>query len=202
MQVNVVRISWRMRYILFLGLLTLAFVLPQLVSAHGGGTPRLIDVEAGPYRLFAWTQPEPIRADEVHVSIGVVLNDASATESTGDLLTKPVTDATITVHFTALDGESDPLIVDAILGGVGTVYYEADTILPTAGSWRFTIEVSGSAGEGRAEFVEEVLPARTVNMTLLASGGVLFVLLIVLVGLWNRRQDQPTAPQESLVNGR
>jgi hypothetical protein len=179
----------------------LFMLMPRLAAAHGGGTPRLTDVVAGPYRLFAWTQPEPLRAGDVHVTIGVTLAGEADAAPAADLLTQPVTDATVTMRFVAVDGQSETIERAAVLGGVGAVYYEADASLPTAGPWRFMIEVRGPAGEGRAEFTEEVLAARTVNGTLLAAGGVLFVLLIALIGLWNRRQ-QPTPRQESLVDGR
>ncbi len=175
-----------------LALCTLFIFLPRLASAHGGGTPRLTDAPAGPYRIFVWTQPEPLRAGEVHVTIGVTLADQPTADAATTAVTQPVTDATVTLRFVAVDGSTEALVRKATLGGVGAVYYEADASLLTAGAWRFMIEVSGPAGDGAAEFTEELLSARTVNWRLIAGGGVLFVLLIALLGVWNRRQERTT----------
>lgn len=178
--------------LLSLSICMLVVLMPAFVFAHGGGTPRLTDVAAGPYRLFAWTQPEPLRAGEVHVTIGVTLAKQPTADEATALMTQPVTDAAVTVQFVAVDGSTATLVRNASLGGIGAVYYEADASLPTAGPWRFIIEVRGPAGEGTAEFAEELLATRTVNWALIAGGGVLFVLLIALAALWNRRQSTTT----------
>ena len=47
--------------------------------AHGGGTSQLSNAEAGPYRVFAWTTPEPWRAGEVHVTVAVTLPPPAGT---------------------------------------------------------------------------------------------------------------------------
>ncbi len=167
--------------------------MPRWASAHGGGTPRLTDVAVGPYRLFVWTQPEPLRAGEVHVTIGLTRADQSGTASATASGTQPVTDATVVVRFVAVDGATEALERSATLGGVGAVYYETDASLPTAGAWRFIIEVRGAAGVGAAEFTEELLLPRTVNWSLIAGGALLFVLLVALIGLWNRRQGATVA---------
>lgn len=173
----------------FVSICLLLFLWPQVSFAHGGGTPRLTDEPAGPYRIYAWTQPEPLRAGEIHITIGLTLAEHQAAATTDGELVQPVTDATVTLRFLSLENENIALDRTATLGGVGAVYYEADASLPTAGKWRFIIDVQGEAGAGSAEFTEELLPIRTVNWTLIGAGSGLFVLLIVLIGLWNRRRD-------------
>ncbi|MCB0109510.1 MAG: hypothetical protein KDE53_26490 [Caldilineaceae bacterium] len=172
--------------------LTLALVFSLFSLAHGGGTPRLTDAPAGPYRLYAWTQPEPLRAGEIHVTIGVTAASGDGALTGGGDLVQPITDATVTVHFISLAGTTAPIVNVATLGGVGAVYYEADANLPTAEAWRFLVEVQGPDGGGTVEFIQELLPARTVNWLLLGAGGALFVALIVLAGLRNRRQQPET----------
>ncbi len=183
----------------FLYLLTSLVALllwSPIALAHGGGTPRLTDVPAGPYRLYAWTQPEPLRAGEVHVTIGVTLADSQAATTAGGDLVQPVTDATVTLRFIPPSNhESAAIERVATVGGVGAVYYEADASLLTAGTWQFIIDVQGDAGAGQAEFTEVLLPMRSVNWTLLGAGGGAFVLLIVLIALWNRRQPAAVAKE-------
>lgn len=178
----------QLRFVYPLAMFTMAFLCwPAIGLAHGGGTPRLTDEVAGPYRIYAWTQPEPLRVGEIHVTIGVTPAEDQAGVTTNGDLVQPVTDATVTLHFLSVTDETS-LTKVATVGGVGAVYYEADASLQTTGAWRFMIEVEGDAGRGQAEFIEELLPAHTVNWTLLISGAGLFVLLIAFIGVWNRRR--------------
>lgn len=162
------------------------------VSAHGGGTPRLTNVPAGPYRLFVWSQPEPLRVGEVHLTIGLTTDAESAAEQ-NDVLVAPVTDATVTMRMVAVDRPDEVIETTAGVGGLGAVYYETDASLPTPGEWRFIIDIQGDAGAGMVEFREVLLPARTVNVPLLVGGALMLLLLIGLVGVWNRRQGEGDA---------
>ncbi len=45
--------------------------LYALPTAHGGGTPRLVNLVVEPYRLWLWTEPEPLRVGEAHFTIAV-----------------------------------------------------------------------------------------------------------------------------------
>lgn len=160
------------------------------VYAHGGGVPRLTDVVAGPYRVFAWTQPEPLRVGDIHLSIAVVKG-----ERTNASLDEPVTDATVTVDLVPVMGEQSPIQIVAVLQPqLGNYYYEADATLPTEGEWRFTIKVRGALGEADAAFVGQVASARQINWTLVVGGGVLLCGLLVLMGLWNRMQGKAGTP--------
>lgn len=44
---------------------------PTVVMAHGNGAPRLVNVVAGPYRLWVWSLPDPMRMGEAHLSVAV-----------------------------------------------------------------------------------------------------------------------------------
>lgn len=168
------------------GSFTVAALLTAPLYAHGGGAPRLTDEVAGPYRIFAWTQPDPLRIGEMHLSIGVV---AAAKNAVG--LDEAVTDATVTVHLAPTTGAIAPVQVVAVLQEqLGSYYYEADATLPNPGEWRFTIEVRGAAGNGNAAFVSEVLAAQQINWYLIIVAGLLLMALLGLIGLWNRMQAQ------------
>lgn len=182
-----------------LALLTLLSLWPagaKPLSAHGGGTPRLTSAPAGPYRVYAWSQPEPWRAGEAHLSIAVTLPAEAGAQADGAQVETPVTDVDIQVTFTPQAGTAAPIVVQAQPQNLlGNYYFEADTDLPNGGDWQIAIAVQGEAGSGSTEFAIEALPARRLNWGLvLAAGGVLAVLL-ALIGIWSRKQQPAPATQ-------
>ena len=153
------------------------FLLPSkpLLFAHGGGTSQLANAEAGPYRVFAWTTPEPWRAGEVHVTISVTLPPPAGTviddNQLSNMLDEPVSDAVVTVSLIPVDGTSAPIGISAVRQDLlGGAYFEADTELPGAGNWQVFIDVGGPLGEGRVDFMVTVLPAQRVNWLWLGLG--------------------------------
>lgn len=163
---------------------------PVNAYAHTGGTLRLSDATAGPYQLYAWTQPEPLRVGQSHISV-LVLNPGP----TEDVAGEPITNATVRVRFETLTQPGEVITVAAVATEfLGNTYYEADLELPTTGEWRVTIAVQGALGEGSAAFVGEVMAARTLNWSLIASAGIGLLLLIGLMGIWSRMQSKPHQP--------
>ncbi|MCS6828355.1 MAG: hypothetical protein NZ553_17195 [Caldilinea sp.] len=123
-------------------------------AAHGGGTPQIVDVPAGPYRLFAWTTPDPWRAGEVaHITVAVTRVDAA-----GQVF--PVADAQVTIR---LASEMQPEQIVALsaqpVSAVATGFYELDYKLPSDGLWRIEVEARGAEGVGVVAFAMEVEPA-------------------------------------------
>lgn len=169
-----------------------------VILAHGGGAPQVIDAEAGPYRVFVWTEPEPWRAGDVHITVAITLPPPEGTEIDETVLTnqldKPVTDATVRVHFFPPDS-SDPFELPAPpQSQLGGIYYETDTNLLMAGDWEVGVIVEGPLGAGGTSFAMQALPARRMNWLWL-GGGVLGVLaLVALLGL---RGGKPKASQPS-----
>jgi hypothetical protein len=164
--------------------------------AHGGGTPRLTSAPTGPYRVYAWSQPEPWRAGEVHLSIAVTLPAEESAQADGAQVETPVTNVDIQVTFTPPAGAAAPIVVQAQPQDLlGNYYFEADPELPVDGLWQIAIAVVGAAGSGTTEFTIEALPARSLNWPLvLAAGGVL-VLIVALIGIWSRQQQPASAAQ-------
>lgn len=184
------------RTLAWMALAALWLGLASPLSAHGGGTPRLTNVPAGPYRVYAWTEPDPWRVGEVHLSIAVTQPASAADREAGAQVEVPVTDAEILVTLTPANSASAPIVVQATRQSLlGDYYFEADTDLPAAGVWQITIAVQGEAGSGATEFEIEALEARSLNWTLvLAAGGVLLV-IVALIGVWSRNQ-QPATPSQ------
>lgn len=181
--------------------LTLVLLLwPVTVVAHGGGTPRLTNAEAGPYRVYAWTEPEPWRAGEAHLSLAVTVPNEEATNEPGSQVEIPVTDAGIRVTYVPrgeIENTAAPITVDATPQTLlGDFYFEADTVLPTAGLWEIEIAIDGTQGSGSTQFQLEALPARTTNWTLVAIAGGVLLVLIALIGVWSRIQQPKPAAQQ------
>lgn len=173
----------------------LLFVFSTPIFAHGGGTPQLTDAEAGPYRIFAWTEPEPWRASEVHVSVMVTLAPPPGTEenerAAANRLDEPVNDAEVSVTFAPVDALEEAQTLPAELQALGgNISYELDTELPVAGIWQVAIAVDGEEGLGDAAFEVDVLPARTVNLWILVGGVLLLIVALGIIGtLRSRRQS-------------
>lgn len=139
-------------------------------SAHGGGTPQLVQTPSGPYQLYTWTNPDPPRAGLVHVTVALV---EPATQ-------QPVLDANVQIAATPGEG-SQPVSVQATHeNAVIKTYYEADLDLPAAGTWQFTVSHSDAAGSGSASFDLDVQPA-AFNWRPIAIGA---VLALIAIGAW------------------
>ncbi|MFN8494959.1 MAG: hypothetical protein U0350_45570 [Caldilineaceae bacterium] len=178
---------------LTLGLLTLLvlglpYSEPSTVQAHSSGPPKLANAAAGPYRIFAWTQPEPLRVGDAHISVLVTL---AATA-------QPVDNVQVKVHFVAQHEPSkDFVVLTAPQEFLSNRYYEADVQLPSTGLWRAIMNISGPEGEGSVSFDSEVLAAHSLNWWLIGGAGAALSLLLGLIGIWSRLQAkvQPTATQ-------
>lgn len=163
---------------IWLGLILLSAAQPVL--AHGGGVPQLTNAEAGPYRVSAWTQPDPIRVGDFHISVAVMYPPQSSGKAreSGDL----VLDATVAVQLEPLNREGETLLVSASRdNAVNKLYYETDPVLPDAGWWRVVVGVDGPLGAGQASFEIEALPPNPLNslqsLPGVAWGGLVLVLL-------------------------
>ncbi|MDI9546222.1 MAG: hypothetical protein QM346_01340 [Chloroflexota bacterium] len=185
-----------------LGLLILGALLPlalpaQTAQAHGGGTPRLTNQAIGPYRLYAWTEPEPLRVGDAHVTIAVT-QPAGADAQPGQIET-PVSGASVLVTFTPLDGSGPAIEAPAVTQqALGDVYYETDTVLPSEGDWRISIAVEGPDGGGQGDFAVAVEAARQLNWTLIGIGGILLLGVLGLIAARASKQTpKTTRPRRS-----
>lgn len=159
-----------------------AVIYPTMLFAHGGGEPRLTNVAVGPYRLYLWSLPEPPRVGDFHLSVVLTEPDGSAPVSDEDKpLEAAILDANVQIVLEPVDRKGDSMVLSATHDeAVFKVFYEADAQLPTAGKWQATVSVAGPKGEGNASFALDVLPARTVNWTLIVGIG---IGILTLIGL-------------------
>lgn len=186
------RLLWSVRQnglgrCVFVVFILLLVTFPSIAQAHSSGPPRLADAVAGPYRIFVWTQPEPLRVGDVHISILVT---QGGTDSQGS--SQPVHNANVELQFELINAPSQRITVAASPQEfLSNIYYEADVQLRSSGQWRATINVAGIAGKGNVAFESTVLPARTLNWWLIGGTSVLLIVLLSLIGIWSRVQALP-----------
>ena len=171
--------------------MALSLLTPALASAHGGGTPQLTRVPAGPYLLYVWTSPEPWRVGQAHTTVAV-----TALGAAGET---PVTGAQVIVIYDPTDGADRTdrsITAQAVEGkGANAGFYEADAELPSAGPWRVTVQVTGPAGSGQAGFDYAVQPAQSINPLLVGGSVVLVLVALGFGGMWLRKVQSRTRPQ-------
>lgn len=167
-------------------------------AAHGGGTPQVVDAPAGPYRLFAWTTPDPWRAGEVaHITVAVTRVDAA-----GQVF--PVADAQVMIRLTSETQPEQTLTLPAQpVSAVATGFYELDHKFPGDGLWRIEVEARGAEGVGVVAFTMAVEPAASAPWLLWA--GATLAAVVIAFGFWQaarrratqvvaRRTAQPSLP--------
>lgn len=178
-------------------LLSSVLVNSRPVAAHGGGTPQLVNSEAGPYRLYVWTQPEPLNAGDVHVTIAVTVPDPAASGQTNSAALNQadlaVTDAEVAVNFVLTQPPQNVVAHADLIDRTGVPYYEADVVLPISGTWQTRVSVNGQEGAGEIAFELNVLPPREINWPLVGGGALLVILLLGLAIGWSRVQSDQAA---------
>lgn len=163
-------------------------LLPTTVLAHGGGTPRVTAVPAGPYLVYVWSSPDPSAVGENHFTIGVTLPGENGAET-------PVTDAEVFITFQYVAPVGDAMKLTAEPGAGGGVYYEVDALLENAGNWQANIEINGKEGAGFLAFPLNVTPANNGQQWLVwvvAGVAVMAAVGAVLLLRGNRKHSQAT----------
>lgn len=147
---------------------------PASASAHGMGTPQLLNVPAGPYLLSAWTDPNPLRADETHVVVAVIAPDTQQMVVSGVEVSITMTSA------------ADPDVVHRQTAGrdyVNQLLHSAEfNDHVTEGTWRVGISATGERGvSDEITFDVEIDPARGFRWLWIGGGGAAAVVMAWLV---------------------
>jgi hypothetical protein len=169
----------RLLFILGLGIIT-GFAT-NVAWAHGGGVPQLVNADAGPYWVSVWTQPDPLRVGQAHITVAV--SEPSETGEARREAGAPVLNAQVQVQFIPLDHDLEPLTVSATHEeAANKLLYEADLTLPETGRWQAFITVDGPASVGSVDFEAQVFPPQRSNWTWIGGLGGAALLAVWVVG--------------------
>ena len=169
-----------MRAAMITVLVDLLLTMPSPAYGEGPGTGgrqiRLDDEPAGPYLLRVVSSPTPPRVENLYLEVRV-------TEASSG---REVTDATVWTSASFVDGEAEPLRVEAVhaIAPIPTEY-GSHLPVPRAGTWEITIEVEGPPGEGKTSLMIQILEQSSINAYVsvglpvagLAILGLIFLLL-------------------------
>lgn len=186
----------RFAVLLSLGLLILSV---GRVLGHGIGTPQQLNVPSGPYLLSIWTDPEPLRVNNTHVTVAVMNSETREPILTGVQVTvqlQPQPSVDPSTGRTAMASPDDT---------VNKLFYAAIfDDLPAPGLWQATVLVSGPAGPGEEVLFEvEVLPPQPFNWLWPGLIGLSVVAVGWLMRSWRKKPPQKrplkrrTAPPHS-----
>ncbi len=162
-------------HLVLAAVLLLVFGGSPSVRGHGMGKPQVLNQPAGPYLLSAWTDPDPLRADETHVVVAVI--DPANQEPI-------VTGVEVSVAMTSLADPTQQVIETAGTDKVNQLLYAAEfNDMVSEGRWRVDLSVDGERGAGDGVgFEVEVGPARTFNWLWIGVGGVGLIVVIWMAG--------------------
>jgi hypothetical protein len=177
------------RFLISLAGLLIALAVPTAQgAAHGGGTPRLVNQPAGPYQLSAWTQPDPIRTGDLHVTAAVTEPGSGA----------PNLFARVEVAIYPSGAAEDLRFVEAFRGAnPNKLLHDVDLGIPASGDYQVTIRVTGSAGTGQAGFELSVLPASrgVPEYGVVLMGALAIGLILVSIHLFFPKSSKPSIPR-------
>lgn len=181
----------------------LLFVLGLLLSiqtpdalAHRGGEPRLVDVEAGDFRLSVWTLPVPLETGEVNFIAFVAESETSEDENSFVRANTPVLDADIEMILRPLDG-SDPIVVKPDHEeATNKLFYETYFELLNAGEYEGTIRVESEGRFGEADFSFEAARG-TVEINWFRYSGIVVMLIAVGWFVYQLRQDSQDSKEKA-----
>lgn len=173
----------------YIGVVLLSLVVASQALAHGIGTPVKINVPSGPYLLSIWTDPDPLRVKETHVTVAVmepVTREPIVTGLTVEVQLTDVVDEAMSFTAAATPEDSaNRLLYAAVFSN-----------LPHEGTWRGTIVVDGLAGKGEPiPFEIEVLPQAPFNWLWPGVGGLVILLVVWWIRTWPQ-QARPSRPSK------
>jgi hypothetical protein len=144
---------------------------PGLLLANGG-TLRVANAEVGPYSVSIFTDPTPVRADTLDVSVLIT--------EIGGVEVVPGLDVTVRSEPVGHAGEARRRVATREAAD-DPRYYAAKFSLGTTGRWRITVEVQGEAGGGEVGFEVDARELRLLDRPLVL---IVVSLLPLLLAAW------------------
>lgn len=159
-------------------------------AAHGIGTPQKLNMPNGLYLLSIWTDPDPLRVDETHVTVAVMEPETQA----------PIVDGVQVL--VQLQSPSDPTVMQTAVASADNsanrlLYTAIFNDLPEPGLWQGVVAVVGPDGPGEdIPFSIEILPPQPFNW--LRLGMISLTVLVFGWFVWSARGQR--SPERPLKN--
>lgn len=153
----------------------------QPAAAHTEGKMQLSAASAGPFRITAWTAPDPAQAGDIHVTALLFSAEDAA----------PILDADVVVFLTPGAGPTAERSQIALReGGANNLYYESIFAGVEPGDYEVRLQMNGADGEvGEATFPLEVVSASRTNWLVVAA--IALALVIAAAAILVRRRPRP-----------
>lgn len=161
-------------------------ILPSAASGHNGGEPRLVDVEAGDFRLSIWSLPVPLETGEVNFIAFV----AESSEQ-GEFVraNSPVLDANIELTIVPVGGGDSIVIKPGHEAATNKLFYESYFELLDPGEYTATISVESEGKTGEADFTFEIA-AGPIEINWFRYSSLALVAVAIGWFIWQVRQEQ------------
>lgn len=159
-----------------------------IATGHNGGEPRLVDVEAGDFRLSMWTLPVPLETGEVNFIAFVA--ESSSGDDTFVRSNTPVLDATIELVVEPISGGGEVLTITPDHDrATNKLFYESYFELLEPGEYTAILLVEKDGRTGEAGFSFEVAQGALEINWFRYSG---LALMAVAIGwfVWQLRQER------------
>ena len=138
-----------------------------------GGTVRVSNERVGPYDVTIFTDPSPLQAGPIDVSVMVL-------RAGTDVI---VGEASVLVTPGPLDGQASPGTYRATReAATNKLLYATKFSLPSPGHWRFVVAITSADGAATTSFDAEAEPLDRLRLVLGLSA--LAVVVAGLIGWW------------------
>ena len=153
----------------------------SLASANGRAFSQISSQEKGPYRIDVSILPGQAVVGNTHVGVRVFSLENQ----------EPLTDATVTLSATGLDGSAELGPIPA-LNDDNPRLFETNLPFELAGSWEIKVDVDSDLGAESIMFALDVgSGGRNINWILVAAGAI--VILTLGIWIWDRIRGRKKA---------
>ncbi len=156
--------------------LSLIFFGPSVLAHAGVGTQQINNQNIGPYRIWAWSDPEPPVVGSYHVA--VALTESLENDPNG-FAGEPILNADVVVEMEHQTSGVQLIAQATHEDAVNKLFYEAILAPQQTGTWEIRVIIQGPEGPVQASYSDEV---ESPAFPWLAVGGGVLALLLAGAG--------------------
>lgn len=156
--------------------LSLIFFGPSVLAHAGVGTQQINNQNIGPYRIWAWSDPEPPVVGSYHVA--VALTESLENDPNG-FAGEPILNADVVVEMEHQTSGVQLIAQATHEDAVNKLFYEAILAPQQTGTWEIRVIIQGPEGPVQASYSDEV---ESPAFPWIAVGGGVLALLLAGAG--------------------